>query len=521
MTSYTLRTGSPDRTGTDAVVVGLVATKKGPRVTPEAAGVADAYGRKFGPMLSMLGFEAKRDQVVAVPTAGTLKAPVLVLVGLGEPGPTEKGSDSAGVSAAEVRRAAGNAARAVKNAASVALCLPSDGPEHVAAALEGYLLGGYRFDAYRSDADDDAPSEVVVLSPGARRQEQQDAFERAQVVVRAVASARDWVNTPPGDLVPPVFADAIVERVGEAGKAAPAKGRSSSRTPRVSVEVLDEKALADKGCGGLIGVGQGSVNPPRLVRMSYEPEGATRHLVLVGKGITFDSGGLSLKPGASMGTMKMDMAGAAVVSNAITAVATLGLPVRVTAYAALAENMPSGSAQRPGDVITIYGGRTVEVLNTDAEGRLVLADALVHAVEDAPDRIVDVATLTGACMVALGDRVSGLFGNDDDLVGDLLEAADRAGELLWHMPIPDEMGEKVRGNSKIADLAQHNSERWGGASYAAAFLREFVGDVPWAHLDIAGPAFNERPAYGYVTPGGTGVAVATLVELAASMSAEG
>ena len=515
MTTYTLRTGSPERTGTDAVVVGLVSTRKGPRVVADAQGVADAYGRRFGPMLSLLGFEAKRDQVVAVPTGGTIKAPVLVLVGLGD---AESGTDGSEVSPAEVRRAAGNAARAVKNAASVALALPADGPDHVRAALEGYLLGAYRFDTYLTKRSDDVPGEIVVLSAGARRQEQQDAFARAQVLARAVASARDWVNTPPGDLVPAAFAEEISRRAGEAGKAAPAKGRSTSRSGKVAVEVFDEEALREKGCGGLIGVGQGSVSPPRLVRLSYSPAGATAHLALVGKGITFDSGGLSLKPATSMGTMKMDMAGAAAVVNAITAIASLDLPVKVTAYAALAENMPSGSAQRPGDVITIYGGRTVEVLNTDAEGRLVLADALVHAVEDEPDCIVDVATLTGACMVALGDRVSGLFGNDDDLVARVSESAVAAGEQLWHMPIPEEMGEKVRGNSKIADLAQHNSERWGGASYAAAFLREFVGETPWVHLDIAGPAFNERPAYGHVTAGGTGVAVTTLVELAAAMA---
>jgi leucyl aminopeptidase len=214
----------------------------------------------------------------------------------------------------------------------------------------------------------------------------------------------------------------------------------------------------------------------------------------------------------------MDMAGAASVVNAILAVAELGLPVRVTAFAPMAENMISGRATRPGDVLTMYGGKTVEVLNTDAEGRLVLADALGFAVESEPDLIVDVATLTGACMVALGDRVSGLFGSSDDAIAQMRVAAERAGEALWHMPIPDEMGEKVRGNSKIADLAQHNSERWGGASYAAAFLREFVEDVPWLHLDIAGPAFNEKAAYGHVTPGGTGVSVAALVELARSLA---
>jgi leucyl aminopeptidase len=180
--------------------------------------------------------------------------------------------------------------------------------------------------------------------------------------------------------------------------------------------------------------------------------------------------------------------------------------------------MVSGTSTRPGDVITMYGGKTVEVLNTDAEGRLVLADAIVKATEDKPDVIVDVATLTGACQVALGDRVAGVMGNDDELIGTVRSAGQRVGEALWQLPIPDEMGEKVRGNTKIADLAQHNTERWGGALYAAAFLREFVGESTWAHIDIAGPAFNEKGAYGYVTPGGTGMSVATLVELAETLS---
>ncbi len=255
-----------------------------------------------------------------------------------------------------------------------------------------------------------------------------------------------------------------------------------------------------------------------MVRLTYRPSGATKHLALVGKGVTYDSGGLSIKPGASMTTMKMDMAGAAAVVNATLAIADLGLPVQVTTFAPMAENMISGSATRPGDVLTMYGGTTVEVLNTDAEGRLILADALGHAVELEPDVVVDVATLTGACVIALGDRVTGLFGNDDALVQRVKAVADRAGEALWAMPIPEEMGEKVRNNSKVADLAQHNTDRWGGASYAAAFLREFVADLPWVHLDIAGPAFNEKAPYGHVTAGGTGVAVATLVELARDLA---
>jgi leucyl aminopeptidase len=281
---------------------------------------------------------------------------------------------------------------------------------------------------------------------------------------------------------------------------------------------MDEKELEADGCGGIVGVGRGSANPPRLVQLTYKPRGAKAHLALVGKGITYDSGGLSIKPAGSMMTMKCDMAGAASVVAATFAIAELGLPIAVTTYAPMAENMVSGTSTRPGDVITMYGGKTVEVLNTDAEGRLVLADALVKATEDKADVIVDVATLTGACQVALGDRVAGVMGNDDELIGTIRSAGERVGEALWQLPIPDEMGEKVRGNTKIADLAQHNTERWGGALYAAAFLREFVGENTWAHIDIAGPAFNEKGAYGYVTPGGTGMSVATLVELAETLS---
>ncbi len=511
VTSYTLRTGAPEKTSTDAVVVGVLSTRKGPRPVAAADGIRKAFGRKFDPLLATIGFEGKADHVVKVPTHGTLKSPLLILVGLGS-GPTK---DGAQVDPDQVRRACGAAARSLSNTASVALCMPSETSAHVQASVEGFVLGSYRFDDYRTSERKDAPSDVIVLSPGARRTEQQQAFEAGQVVAAAVTHARDWVNTPPGDLRPPVFAEAIADRAAEAGKLKGARGKGS---PKVTVEVLDEVQLAEKGCGGLTGVGQGSESPPRLVRLSYAPSEARRHLALVGKGITFDSGGLSIKPSSSMPTMKMDMAGAAAVVSATVAIASLDLPVRVTAYAALAENMPSGTATRPGDVLRMYGGKTVEVLNTDAEGRLVLADSLVMAVEDGPDRIVDVATLTGACMIALGDRVSGLFGNDDDLIRAVESSARTAGEAVWHMPIPEEMGEKVRGNSKVADLAQHNSERWGGASYAAAFLREFVGDVPWAHLDIAGPAFNEKGPYGHVGAGGTGVAVSTLVELARAMS---
>jgi leucyl aminopeptidase len=328
-------------------------------------------------------------------------------------------------------------------------------------------------------------------------------------VARAVAGTRDWVNTPPGDLTPPKFAEAVTAAHKEL-----TKGRGA---PKVTLRVLDEQELAELGCGGILGVGAGSDAPPRLVEITYAPKGATKHLALVGKGITFDSGGLTIKPAQGMQEMKSDMAGAAAVVRATFAIAELGLPVKVTTYAPMAENMVSGSSIRPGDVLRMYGGTTVEVLNTDAEGRLVLADALGRAAEQKPDVILDVATLTGHMVVALGDRVSGVMGSPE-VVDGVLEAARAAGEEQWPMPIPEQMTERIR-SSKVADLSQHDWIRWGGGLFAGAFLREFTGGLPWAHLDIAGPAFNGGAPWGHVTSGGTGFAVATLVDYARSLSA--
>jgi leucyl aminopeptidase len=285
----------------------------------------------------------------------------------------------------------------------------------------------------------------------------------------------------------------------------------------VTITVLDEKKLARGGYGGLIGVGKGSARPPRLVTLEYAPKGAAVHLALVGKGITFDSGGLSIKPAAGMDAMKSDMSGAAAVLNTVVAIARLGLKIRVTGWLALAENMPSGTAQRPSDVLTVYGGKTVEVLNTDAEGRLVLADALVAAGESGPDVIIDVATLTGAQMVALGNRTSAIMSNHDGLRARVHAVADRVGEQFWPMPLPPELRSSM--DSRVADIA-NIGERFGGMLVAGLFLQEFVpnraegGQVPWAHLDIAGPAFNTGSAFGYTPSGGTGVAVRTMLGLA-------
>jgi len=513
VSTYTLRNASPAKTRCDAVVVGVVqagtgkgsAAKGGLEVAPGGEDVAAAYGRTFRPMLASLGFNGSVGEVAKLPTGKTLNAPLLVVVGLGRPGPD-------GPTPAVVRRAAGAVARAVTNSASVALALPTGSGELVRAVTEGFVLGGYTYTTYKKQAEDDSrrhPGEVVVLSAGARRKEVQQAFDEALVVTEAVAATRDWVNTPPGDLTPPAFADAVVEATR-----AVTKGRGA---PKVEVTVLDEQRLAELGCGGILGVGGGSAAPPRLVELSWSPRNPVAHLALVGKGITFDSGGLTIKPAGSMKEMKSDMAGAAAVVQATLAIARLGLPVRISAFAPMAENMLSGAAMRPGDVLTTYDGTTVEVSNTDAEGRLVLADALGRAVEQQPDVILDVATLTGHMVVALGDKIAGVMGSPD-VVDAVLAASRTAGEEHWPMPLPEAMDERIH-SSKIADLAQHDWVRWGGGLFAGAFLREFTGGLPWAHLDIAGPSYNSGGPSGHLTSGGTGFAVATLVDYARALSA--
>ena len=508
MTSHqphlSLRSASPAKTRAEAVVVGVLQDAKGVlTLAPGAEDVTAAYGRRLRPLLATLGVTGRAGEVVRVPAGEQVATSLLVLVGLGK----DTGPDA-------VRRAAGAAARSVPNATSVALALPAGTPELVRAVAEGYLLGGYAFTAFKKPSDTTPPGEVVVLSPAARRAECVAALQEGLLLAGAVARTRDWVNTPPAHLTPPTLADTVAAAVTEHNKAAvKAAGKGA---PQVSVTVHDEQALAELGCGGVLSVGLSSAAPPRLVELSYEPEDAVAHVALVGKGITFDSGGLTIKPGGSMATMKSDMAGAAAVANATLALAALGVPVRISAFLPMAENMISGTGSRPGDVLTIRGGTTVELTNIDAEGRLLLADALVLATEREPDVIVDVATLTGHMVAALGDKVTGVMGTAD-VVEAVLAAAGRAGEESWPMPIPEIMNERIR-SSKVADLSQHDWIRWGGGLYAAAFLREFTAGLPWAHLDIAGPSFNTGGPYGHVTAGGTGTGVTTLVEYVRSLT---
>ena len=492
MTPLTLRSSQATDARTDVLIIGAVAIDDGLRAVGPGAKVAAAVGRRFAPTLSTLGFTAKAGEVARLPSDGAVRSPLLVVVGLGR-APGKDGE----LEVEALRRAAGLGVRSLHNAASVAVALPAEDPAQLRAVCEGLLLGGYRFDTYRSKPATDAPAEIVVLTSLARGKQGRSALERAQVVSAEVARARDWVNTPGGDLRPATFADQIA---------------AAARDAKVEAKVWNESQLATERCGGILGVGQGSQAPPRLVQLSYSPRKPVAHVALVGKGITFDSGGLTLKPAAGLMTMKCDMGGAAAVVGATLAIARLGLPVKVSAYAALAENMPSGTASRPGDVLRIRNGTTVEVHNTDAEGRLVLADALVLADEAKPDLLIDIATLTGACLVALGARTAGLITEDEGLRSALQDAGDRSGEPLWPLPIPEEMRSKVR-SSHVADLRQHNPDTSGGALFAAAFLREFVGERRWAHLDIAGPAFNGGEPYGYTPRGGTGTGVRALVRL--------
>jgi leucyl aminopeptidase len=332
-----------------------------------------------------------------------------------------------------------------------------------------------------------------------------EALEHAFAVAQAVTVARDLINTPPNALYPETFA----ARARELGEAA-----------GLEVEVLDDEALAAGGYGGILGVGQGSSRLPRLVRLRWSGgENPVRKVALVGKGITFDTGGISIKPAANMDHMTSDMSGAAAVIATTVLAARLNLPVAVTATVPMAENMPSDTAYRPGDVLTMYGGKTVEVLNTDAEGRLILADAMVRAAEDDPDYLVETSTLTGAQMVALGTRTAGVMGTDD--FRDRVAALGRAvGEDAWAMPLPEHLRGEL--DSRIADLANVTGNRFGGMLAAGVFLREFVADgLPWAHIDIAGPSFNTGGPWGYTPKGGTGVPVRTLVALLEDIAAHG
>ncbi len=492
-----LSAAKPAAVAADVLVVGLV-PGRGRRIEIATEGLTAAMRARLAESFASVGATASSGEVTRVPGGGPFAAASVVGLGLGE---ADQRDD-----AEALRRAVGNALRSLTGVRRVALALPAADDEVLLHITLSALLASYTFGDFKgtgSGRKDAAPPvrSITVVVPSAPTAAQKRMIADASTVADAVRLVRDLVNTPPNALPPAALA--------EAGKAAVAG------LP-VKVRIWDEAALKREGCGGILAVGQGSANPPRLLRLEYAPAGATRHLALVGKGITFDTGGISIKPAASMDEMKADMAGAAAVIGAVRAIAQLGLPVRVTGWVPTAENMPSGTAQRPGDVITMWGGRTVEVLNTDAEGRLILADALGLAAQEEPDLIIDVATLTGAQRIALGSRTAGVMANDDDARAAVCAAADRAGEQVWPMPLPDDL--RAGLESATADIA-NIGDRLGGMLSAGVFLREFVpADQPWVHMDIAGPAFNEKGPYGYTPKGGTGAAVRTFVQVAAEMA---
>ncbi|MGL4743639.1 MAG: leucyl aminopeptidase [Dermatophilaceae bacterium] len=510
MTTLTVTSRPGAELAVDALVVGaLVVGATASDTTVELASghglprEAVAHLQAVLTDLDATGAVGEVHRVVAVPG---VKATSVVVTGLGS------ASERDDVAAAHLRSAAAAALRAVRSKKVVGIALPTPDLAHLGVVADGAAAGCYAYDkslstgtAGRGGRTGRPPvgrgeraggPRVVVASGTGQGKAAKETVARASVVAAARDWARDLVNTPPNVLYPQSFASAV-------------RKKAAASTAKVSVAVLDEKALLKGGFGGIVGVGQGSTRPPRIVTLTWAPSGATSSVALVGKGITFDSGGLNIKPSAGMVTMKCDMAGAAAVAAAVLAVAELGLPVAVTGYLCLAENMPSGTAQRPGDVVIMRDGTSVEILDTDAEGRMVLGDGICLAGEKRPDLIVDIATLTGAQVVALGADIAAVMANDDEVRAEVVHAAEAAGEPAWPMPLPAALRAKL--DTPSADIA-HKGDRDGGMLTAGLFLREFVADgVGWAHVDIAGPAFNDKGPTGCIPKGGTGYGVATLV----------
>ena len=449
--------------------------------------------------LNQVGATGAADEVIKIPSSNP---ELIVFTGLGDSTKSYTGE--------VLRRASGAAARALHGTPDAAFSLPYSSPRDLAAIAEGALLGSYIYTEFRSTTKSDVKpplKNIELLSRSAGKTEVRSLVKRAEIIAEQVHRIRDFVNAPANHLNPEIFAT---------------KFKKLASTARLKAEIFTDMQLKSQGFGGITSVGQGSASKPRLLHVTYVPKGGSKakkpkRIALVGKGITFDTGGYALKPREGMVTMKCDMSGAATVIAAAIAIAQLKLPIEVHAWAALAENMVSDTATRPSDVITMYGGKTVEVLNPDAEGRLVLGDALVKAAEVGKklgglDGIVDVATLTGAQSIALGTRTAAVMTNNEKFQETFLNAVKLSGELFWPMPLPEELRASL--DSPIADIA-NIGDRMGGMLVAGLFLKEFVDpQLPWLHLDIAGPAFNSGKEYGYTPEGGTGMSLASLVTLA-------
>jgi leucyl aminopeptidase len=500
VTTLTYSTESPVDVDVDVLVLPVF---EGPEGGP---GVRAVKGIDLLELAQRAKLKGKRGESLLVPNTGVagLAARSVLLVGLGERGKATTDT---------LRRAIGRAAPQLAKQASVATTLPQaagrDPEDAVQATVEGLLLGSYRFDRYKTGTDGDAPEPAALESvtilglPRWNARAVGAAIERAEIITDAQRWVRDLVNTPALECTPDYLAK---------------QARRMAREVGLDCKIWTEAELKRGGFGGIIGVGAGSTNPPRLIELTYRGGGTGAPIALTGKGVSFDSGGLSLKDAQGMEWMKADMGGAASILGTMMAIGRLRPRVDVIAAIPSAENLPSGSAIRPGDVLRHRNGKTSEVLNTDAEGRLILADALAYLAEKQPRVILDTATLTGACMVALGEDLWGVMGNDPDVIRGILAAGEAAGEPGWELPMPESLRRQI--DSNIADVQNIGKTRYGGAITAAWFLAEFVGDTPWAHLDIAGPAFAEKPG-DYWPKGATGTPVRALVRFVLDRSGRG
>lgn len=469
--------GAASERTTDVLVI--FAFSEGGSATFDDAG-DEIAGLFDGALTRLPGFSGKLGEVALVPSLGRVAATNLAVVGLG---------DKADVTPGTLRRAAADAGRRLTDLREIVSVLHQavDDPRAPQATVEGFLLGSYRYTDFKSKPKNSKLQRIVMIGAP------EESLERGLAYAQATILARDLTNEPASSLVPTTFAR---------------RAREIADSNGLGYEVIEAEQLEERGFGGLIGVGKGSAEPPVLIKLHYKPEGATKKIALVGKGITFDTGGYSIKVPPTMELMKTDMGGGAAVLGAMSALASLKPDIEVTAYIPSAENMISGNSLKPGDVITLYSGKTVEVNNTDAEGRLVLADALKLACEEGAEAIVDIATLTAHIHIALGWRYSGLFCEHDSLRAALETAAVAAGEPVWSMPMPDLYLSEL--DSETADI-KASGQRYGGASHAAVFLKQHVDDkIPWAHLDIAGTGRSDKPR-GEVSRGGTGVGARLLL----------
>ena len=478
MSEIKIYTKNASKLDVDVLVLAVAKNENTPIILGDT--LPSKFKKECEESLRILGTDGSKEKIAKIVSAGNVKAKVVAFVGVQSKTPTCE----------DLRRATGSLTRSLDGAKTVAIAIPHTTPEEAEAITLGALCGDYRFEYYKEDPR--TKIETIHIVSELKEKTLTDSIQRAQIIAEGISHVRDMGNETPNFLYPESFAEEVEDYV---------KGT------KIEVEVWDENKLAKEKCGGLCAVGQGSIKPPRLIKMTYAPKKATKHIALVGKGITFDSGGLSLKPSAAMEEMKSDMLGAATVAHTIIACAKLQLPVKITAWLCCAENMPSGTAERPSDVFRIRNGKTVEVLNTDAEGRLVLADGLSLAVEENPDCVIDVATLTGAQIVALGSKYAGVMGCPE-IRDEIVAATTVSGEQMWPMPLPEQLLEGMM--TPMADIANIGA-REGGMLSAGLFLREFVGQTPWAHIDIACPSFNNGSPWGYTPKGATGASLATLV----------